>query len=327
MRDRFQIRQAWIWVGLRIAVVFLALLLLAGLFYVLGGTGGGVGLAWGLTALFILPFSLGAILQFALDPNGSREQARVGLITAGLIVAISVIIGVFAREGLICIAILAIPWWGSAVLGAGMVSGLHQQFRQRAVLHSVSLAILPFLFLFLGPFADNSTHYFEVRRSIIIDAPAGEVWPHLLELEGLSDDEGVFTIAQNLLGIPRPRSAVVMGDGAGAIRLAQWGDHITFEEHVTDWHEGSHLAWRFVFPNDSVANYTDAHIGPESEYLGIESGGYRLTTLPDGRTRLTLTTRYRASSPANHYAALWGEIILGGIQRNILVIISERVAV
>ncbi|WP_417481021.1 SRPBCC family protein [Maricaulis sp.] len=324
MSETVRPKRAWIWVGVRLLLVFAKLVLLAGLFYALGGTDAGAGLAGGFTALFGLPFCLGAIIQFAISPDGKAKASRTGVIVGFLLLAVMVIVGVFFLEGLICMVFLAVPWWISAWLGALVVSGLHARFRQRAVLHSAGLIVLPFAMLLLGPLAANPTHHFEVRRSVVIAAAPDQIWPHLLALENLSDDEGVWTIAQNVLRIPRPRSALVVGEGVGAVRLARWGEHIGFEEHVTGWSQNDHLAWRFVFPDDSVARYTDAHIGPDSEFLGIETGSYTLTPLANGRTRLTLTTRYRATSPANHYSAVWGEIILGGIQRNILTVISDR---
>ena len=324
MSEALQPKGAWIWVGARLLLVFIGLAVLAGLFYTLGGTDAGAGLSGGFTALFGLPFCLGAIIQYAISPGGMAKSGRTGVSVGFLLLAVMVIVGIFFREGLICMVILAVPWWISAWLGALAVSGLHARFRQRAVLHSAGLILLPFALLLLGPLAANPTHHFEVRRSMVIEAVPDQVWPHLLSLDGLSDEEGVWTIAQDLLRIPRPRSALVVGEGVGAVRLARWGEQIGFEEHVTGWSPNSHLAWRFVFPDDSVARHTDAHIGPDSEFLGIETGSYALTALPDGRTRLTLTTRYRASSPANHYSAVWGEIILGGIQRNILAVIADR---
>lgn len=324
MSDIVRPKGAWLWVGVRLLLIFGGLVALSSVFYVLGGTRSGAGLAGGFTTLFFLPYCLGAIVQFAISPGGNAKTSHFGLVAALLMLAVMVVVGVLLREGVICIVILGVPWWLSALLGAVTVNALHQRFRERAMLHSAGLIILPFAVLLMGPFAPNPTHYFEVSRSVVIDAAPDQIWPHLLALDGLSDDEGVWTIAQDVLAIPRPRSAVVVGAGIGAVRQARWGEQITFEEHVTAWSPGAHLAWRFVFPNDSIARHTDAHIGPDSEFLGIETGSYTLIPLVDGRTRLILTTRYRASSPANHYSAVWGEIILGGIQHNILAVIADR---
>ncbi|WP_417485435.1 SRPBCC family protein [Maricaulis salignorans] len=315
---------AWIWVGARLLLILVAVWLLVALFYALPGSRSAGGLAVGLSSLFILPFCLGAILAFAVDPGGQGGRFGPATLAAALLLVILAIAGAFFREGLICMVMLAPLWWGSAWLGGSTVRALHRRFRERARLHAAGLIVLPFALLLLGPLAANPTHHFEVRRSVVIEAGAERIWPHLLALEDLSETEGVWTIAQDVLRIPRPRSALVVGEGVGAVRLARWGEQIGFEEHVTGWSQNRHLAWRFVFPDDSIARHTDAHIGPDSEYLGIETGGYTLTPLADGRTRLTLTTRYRASSPANHYSAVWGEIILGGIQRNILTVVADR---
>lgn len=320
-------KQAWLWVGLRILLIFSSLLLLVALFYALPGSRAAGGLAVGLSAVFILPFCLGAILGFAVDPGGQGGRFGPATLAAALLLVILAVAGAFYREGLICMVMLAPLWWGCAWFGAWTVRSLHQRFRERARLNAVGLAALPFLLLMLGPFSPNPTHRFEVSRAIVIDASAEAIWPHLLALENLSEDEGVWTLAQDVLRIPRPRSAIVVGEGVGARRLARWGGEISFEEHVTAWSQDQNLAWRFVFPNASLARHTDQHIGPDSAYLGIETGSYTLTALADGRTRLALTTRYRATSPANHYSAVWGEIILGGIQRNILAIIADRVEV
>lgn len=318
--------QTWFrWVGLRAGLVLFLLTALILVFYLLGGTEAGAGIAGGYAFLFLLPFCLGAIYRYALGP---RDTPRSRWLTSGSSITLLVVFLVLAlalREAIICILIAVVPWSISAFLGSYSIHWFHEQFKKRATLNSFALAALPFAVLGLGPLADNPTHHFEVRRSVTIDAPAEAVWPHLLSLQDLSDEEGVFNFAQDIVQIPRPRSAVVVGEGVGARRLARWGDHVSFEEHITAWEENDHLAWRFVFPNDSVARYTDLHIGPDSQYLGVETGSYTLERLDDNRSRLTLSTRYRASSAVNHYAAIWGEIFLGGIQRNILAIIADRV--
>ena len=60
------------------------------------------------------------------------------------------------------------------------------------------------------------------------------------------------------------------------------------------------------------------------EALKIDSGYYMITPLTDKTTRLTLRTNYIAKTHVNAYAELWGEILLGDIQNNILAIIKQR---
>src|SRR5690606_30307893 len=126
--------------------------------------------------------------------------------------------------------------------------------------------------------------------SIVIEASPDQIWPHLLRLDGLRDEEGVWNITQDILRIPRPSSAVVNRDGMGAVRAAQWGNNIRFEEHITAWRENEEIAWKFVFPDDSISRYTDPHIHPDGASLKVATGAYRMIPLADGSTRLTLET-------------------------------------
>ena len=64
-----------LWVGMRFLVVFLVLLLLAVVFYLIGGTSSGAGFAGGFSTLFILPFTVGGILRLALGSGtGDRPE-------------------------------------------------------------------------------------------------------------------------------------------------------------------------------------------------------------------------------------------------------------
>ncbi|MEL1251617.1 hypothetical protein [Aurantiacibacter gilvus] len=58
--------------------------------------------------------------------------------------------------------------------------------------------------------------------------------------------------------------------------------------------------------------------------MRIETGGYELERLPDGRHLLRLHTTYAAQTHFNGYAALWGELFLGDIQANVLEVIRQR---
>ena len=72
------------------------------------------------------------------------------------------------------------------------------------------------------------------------------------------------------------------------------------------------------------AVHTDRHISPDGQFLKIDTGDYTLTPLNDGTTKLTLRTNYIARTHVNLYAQMWGEILLGDIESNILTIIKQR---
>ena len=165
-----------------------------------------------------------------------------------------------------------------------------------------------------------------VVREIVVDAPAAAVWPRLLAIPAIAPGEGRWNISQNLLRLPRPVAAHLSGTGPGAVRDAHWQDDIRFQEIITDWQPGKALQWRFAFPDPSIHERTDRHIEPHGRHLWIDTGGYRLVPLADGRTKIRLWTRYHVATPFNGYAGWWGERILGDIQNNILAILAERIA-
>ncbi len=282
--------------------------------------------AWvsiGWSILVVAPFAIGAIAELIERPPG---RPTGGLPGAGPIAVLVVLVAgaIFLREGVICILILAPLWLSSAVIGGYTAGYFRDAFDKRYRSNIAVLAALPFMALFLDANMPPPAERFSVSRNIVIDASEAEVWPHLLKLDGLTPDEGVWNITQDVLGVPRPSSATVVGEGAGSVRQARWGANIRFEEHITYWRENERLAWDFAFPDDSISRFTDPHIHPDGANLKIAHGAYRLDPLPGGKARLTLETHYIARTPVNLYASLWGELVLGDIQTNILAVVKTR---
>ena len=158
----------------------------------------------------------------------------------------------------------------------------------------------------------------------MVHAPPERVWPRLLSIPDIGADEGRWNVAHDLLGVPRPTEARLVRRGVGFVRLAQWGRNVRFEEHIGSVDPGRSITWAFAFPDGSVQQHTDRHIAPKGFHLDMSTGGYRLEPLPGGRTEVTLRTQYALRSPVNAYAAWWGELLLGGIQDNVLGIVKDR---
>ena len=317
----------------RLLGIFAILLLAAiGLFLlsrVLGVDEDGV-LPVSLFVLLGMPYIIGALAAFLIDPNAKRTQEKSYLAVLIFMASVLVLGGLLFQEGVICLLMAGVIWTPMALLGAMTTKRMQRKHRRlgdvSATFEMGLIATIPAILLVMDTSVPQSITPYTVERSVVLDASADEIWPLLLSLPDIQETEGRFTFAQSIAQIPRPRSAVVVGDGVGSVRHAQWGENITFEEHITDWQENEALRWEFVFPNDSISRYTDQHISPEGRHLRIQEGGYRLEPLSDGRTRLTLYTDYEAQTPMNTYAAIWGEIFLGGIQANILEIIEGRLA-
>lgn len=288
------------------------------------GAGAGWVLAW-----FGIPFAIGVLVAMSDPDRGRGRVLQTCTWVLAWAVVTCILMAVLLGEAAICILIVFAPLVLASVLGAWMTHLLAYGFQKRRPEATRPAALLMALLVLGGTLAFDLTvpaprDSYSVARSIDIAAPPEAVWPLLLDLRDIAETEGTANLTQSVLQVPRPRSAVVVGQGVGAVRHGRWGPHVSFEEHLTSWSEGQSLGWRFVFPNDSVQIYTDRRIAPDGPLLFIETGGYRLEARPDGGTRLTLTTSYAAVTHMNAWASLWGEIMIGDIQTNILTIIRDR---
>lgn len=159
---------------------------------------------------------------------------------------------------------------------------------------------------------------------MVVDAPPEKIWPLLVAIPGIGHDEGIRTVTHDWLDVPRPSDArLFRGDGE-LVRVARWGDDIRFEEQITEFVPDRAIGWRFAFPDNSVQRYTDRHISPDGPMLRIETGRYDLAELPDGRTRLILTTSYSMRTRLGWYLGWWGERLLGDVSENVLAIVAAR---
>lgn len=314
---------AWI----RISAVGLFALLFALAAYALIDWGLGEHNAAGsisLTFLLVLPAALSAFLSYATDPSGTRSYSH-HLIVPSAMVAIALLAGfVLLQEGVICLVILAPLWLVAGISGSSVTYLARRRLRERGRLYSSALLLLPFLSAQLEWVHPPQETWFTVQRETIVDARPEQVWPALVSIPHIAADEGQWNIAQDILGIPRPTSAVAANRDGDWIRSAHWGPDVRFEEQVTLLAPGRALEWLFSFPDNSVQQHTDQHISPDGAHLRVHSGAYRLAPTLEGGTRIVLETTYVARTPLNSYASWWGELLLGGIQDNVLAIVKQR---
>ena len=278
----------------------------------------------GYGALIAIPFCAGALFV-----NSTGQYSPLGCLAAPVILmAICLVLVSIGMEGFICVA-MVLPVWIVLGLGGGLTAVLSHhwmapQDEGGARLRAVGLAALPFILIYAEAAAPPQWQSRDVARSIVVDADSATIWPRLVSIGDISEAEGEWNVTQELLGVPRPRSATLIERDGHPVRLARWGEAISFEERVAAIDPGRSIGWRFAFPDDSLQNHTDRHISPDGEMLKIATGGYELEPLADGRTRVTLTTTYHMRSRMGWYLEWWGELLLGDVQDNVLTIVKDR---
>ena len=271
--------------------------------------------------LALLPAVLCALICYIGDPDRTRSAGFYWLVPVTLCVIVCLASIFILHEGAICLAMVSPIWLASGWLGAFLMRS--QRHRRGRALES-SFLIIPLVAAIVEAQIPVPHEPVRLTRSVVIKAAPEDIWRYAVSSRDIGPDEGRWTITHNIIGMPRPRESTVDGAGVGTVRTARWGDHINFEERIVDWRPGRKLGWAFNFTNSSVQDYTDKHISPDGVFLKIDSGDYVLRPISPDMTELTLTTRYVAKTHVNPYAKLWGELMMGDIQDNVLTIIKDR---
>jgi hypothetical protein len=273
--------------------------------------------------LALLPALLCGLIGVVGDPDLKRSGGFYLMVPPTLVVLVVFGSIAFLREGVICLMMISPIWLASGWLGAFLVRWQRRRGLKGGTLHS-SFLVIPLVAALVEAQLPIPHESVVVSRSILVHATPAEIWPFAVSSRAIGPDEGRWTLTHDIVGVPRPRGSAVDRPGVGAVRTAWWGEHIRFEERITEWSPGRRLGWRFAFSDASLQHYTDEHISPDGRFLKIDSGGYTIRQVAPGLTRLTLDTRYIAMTHVNLYARLWGELFLGDIQDNVLTIIRDR---
>ena len=274
-------------------------------------TGGYFGLAIFAGLPFATGVSCGVILRGA---GGSFGQAIAASMT--LIGTVILILCAMAMEGIVCVVMAAPIGATLAFLGATAGFFLARTKAADGTLQSAAwLAIVALVALegWNPPAAlEDST-----TTEIVIDAPAARVWAELHDIRDLPK-------TKNLLfqfGVAHPIGTVTDGQGVGATRLCQLstGD---MPEIITVWKPGQELRFKVLSTPPSMRELgffgrtiDSAHL--HSAYASLE-GGFKLESLPSGRTRLVGESRYLLNIAPAAYWNLWTKEIVHSVHRRVL---------
>lgn len=273
--------------------------------------------------LAVLPAALAAFVSYVADPLAQKGIGSYLMVPVWLVLATSGLAVVALPEGIVCILMLAPIWLAAGVVGAGITFYLRSRIPQGRQFVSV-LALAPLLVMGAEPHLPRPEAEVTVARSIDIAAAPETVWPLLEGAGTIGPEEGIWTVTQSLIGVPRPQAARLEGQGIGALRRAEWQRGIHFDEVITEWEPLRRIGWAFRFGDHQGWEITDAHLMPDSAYMQIRRGGYSMAPLPGGGVRVSLETTYWMRTPVNGYAALWGELLLGDLEANVLAILKAR---
>lgn len=292
------------------------------------GVAVGVGLAVGTTAVSTLllgsyggalfigtPFVIGFFASWFLNRFVDRGMGpTMGVMALALVVAGGALM-LFALEGLFCL-LMAFPialvlGAVGALVGRPVAGAGHQRGHHAGVL----LALIPFVLA--AEQLDPTPPVREVATGIIVNAPPEVVWPNVVGFADLPNDNLPWYFA---MGIAYPQRAVIEGQGVGAVRYCEFSTG-PFVEPITVWDEPHRLAFDVVDQPPCMHEWSPWNRvnAPHVEgYIVSHRGEFRLTALPDGRTRLEGSTWYHLDMAPQFYWTIWSDWLLHSIHYRVL---------
>ena len=281
-----------------------------------------VGGYFGLATFLALPFAIGVSGGVVIRRAGGTFGQAVGAAMT-LIGAVILVLCACLMEGIICV-VMAAPI-GAAIAFVGVVVGYFLA-RTKAADGTLQSAAWLSIVVMVAVEGWNPPAPLEATTSseVVINAPAARVWAELHDIRDLP------AAGDNLLfqfGVAHPVSTATDGQGVGAARLCKLstGD---MPEIITVWKPGQELRFKVLSTPPSMRELgffgqtiDTTHI--HSAYASLE-GGFKLTTLPDGRTRLFGESHYLLNIAPASYWNLWTEEIVHMVQRRVLEHVKTR---
>jgi hypothetical protein len=274
-------------------------------------------------SLFVgAPFALGmiSVLLFGFSRRQSYGACMLVAFCATSLAGLAIL--VVALEGAICLIMAAPIAYTLAFLGA--VVGYPIQARPWLNDHSASVTLLMVLMLPSLMAAESANEPEATVRAIstevIIDAPPGKVWPHVIAFPPLPEpDDWLFRA-----GLAYPQRAEIDGVGVGAVRRCVFSTG-TFVEPIEVWDAPTLLRFRVTEQPEPMHEWSPYQIHPAhlDHYLCSHKGQFQLEALPDGRTRLVGTTWYSNRMWPAPYWNLWSDYVIHRIHGRVLMHIKE----
>lgn len=268
---------------------------------------------YGIALFILIPLFLGACPVILYNYKGQvsvKRALHIGWLSLGIFTACLLL---FAMEGLICIAMAAPIGILFTTIGSLLAYALIYKKPD-----SASATILLFIIAIPGvAFIDKEIEPYvtSVVTSIEIDADPGTVWENVVEFPQLDEPtEFIFKT-----GIAYPINARIEGSGAEAVRYCNFTTG-SFVEPITVWDEPRLLKFDVVqqpVPMKELS-FWDIDAPHLHDYFVSKQGQFKLTALPNGKTRLEGTTWYSHDIKPAWYWSIWSRHIIHKIHERVL---------
>lgn len=224
-------------------------------------------------------------------------------------------------EDLVCLLIIGFPFLIAAGI-IGIIMGLFVKNRiKNKALYSILL--LP---LVLNPIENalpNKTETFTVSTAIIINTTKETIFPNLLEVPTISENEYSGGFFQKI-GIPRPVESKIFKTESQLYRIGVFTDNLKLYETVSEIKPNEFVNFKIDLNKSTLRNTpTDQHL-LKNDYFDFENINYTLIPMSNNKTKVILNCEYTLRSKMNSYANFWAESIIKDFEERLLTAIKHK---
>lgn len=241
------------------------------------------------------------------------------IITVFLFLIVTLIVKL---EDIFCLFIIGIPFF----IAAGVAGVLLGSFVKDKVVNRkiYSLFLLPLILNPIENLFPNTSEEFSVEHSIIINKSRSDVFPNLLEVQTINEEQygnGFF----QLVGIPKPINSKIYKSNEENYRLGFFTDNFKLYESIAELKENEFVSFQIHLDKSQLRNKpTDIHL-IKSDYFKFGKISYKLIEIDHNKTKVILSCDYILDSKMNSYANFWAESIIIDFEKRLLKSIKKNI--
>jgi hypothetical protein len=229
-------------------------------------------------------------------------------------------------EGFICVIMFAPIGMICGSFG-GLIAGLLVRLPRTMATKNVCLTVVALLPLMTNPWLHDALTRRDLRtveNVRVIHASPTIVWKNIERVAEIARTELPFSWARQI-GFPSPVEATLSYPGIGGVRHASFEGGVLFIENIETWEPGHRLAFSIHAQTDQIPPTTlDEHVRIGGPFFDVLRGEYVIELLPNGETRLHLSSQHRVSTDFNWYVRFWTDGVMSDVQETILTVIQKR---
>jgi len=289
------------------------------------------------TSFFVIgPLVIGFLTVFFLPQKEVRNSSTAFFLPWLTCLILLVITIALKVEGIIC-WVMAYPLFAVVAGFGGLIANKirkkkdmniddmenYNKWTDKDKLSISLVMLLPIICATIEGERFTSRQDITLTQSVVIDATAAAVWEAIGSTRNVAKKHAGYS---GMLGFPHYVKTTQDNFALGGKRRAVYERGLYFDETISGFEKEKLLVLDIkTDPYNIPPAVMDEHILIGGKHLDILQDVYQLEALPNGSSRLSISSHFFINTPFNWYAGLWARLLMNDILNGTLNMVKERV--